>query len=858
MRQIICIQESAGRNRYCEYFEFSLPLPLGELHPGDHLRLTAPNGLPLPLQVQPLAFWHDGSIKWLHGIGCGDIPAHASVNCVLETFSEKTPAPPHGIRLVEQADTWAIHTGTTIFTIPTSQLLPFSMVSDEQEQRISLTTSSCRLIDQEGKELSPIISSFHWEEEGPLRATAALQGTFQPSDRANFSCRIHFYAGKSFVRISCTLHNPLAARHPGGVWDLGEDSALLFQGLIFSFQPGQDDKCTTRYSLGPDSQFSSPQDLAHWTIYQESSGGERWRSPVHRNRDGIVPLKQRGFIVEENGQQTFSGDRATPIVWRGNHDSGCAACLPLFWQEFPKEIAATDQALTVSLFPSRFPDLHELQPGEQKTHTFFVDFSQDHEQLVGIRAPLEVTLPPAAYTESGVFTDLPGGDDVVDQFTSIEELLGKRDVIDEYGWRNFGDMYADHEAVYHQGDQPFISHYNNQYDLIAGAYRKFFITGNPLWRQFAADMARHVLDIDLYHTTADREEYNHGLFWHTEHYSDAGLSTHRSYSKEQGKTYELYAGGGGPGAEHCYTTGLMLHYFQTGNPDFKQAVLDLAEWELLALSGPQTLLAALKRGLDHLKQLRTTRDKQVPFPYYPLTRGTGNAITACLDAYEVSSQDRWLESVTAIIQKTLHPKDNIQARDLLNAEIGWSYTVLLVAVGKYLDKMRPLHNEGVGFAHARNSMVAYAEWMAANEYPYLDKPDILEYPNETWAAQDIRKSVVFYMAARYAVSQQQADNFMRQATKFYQYARRELPTHTTCRLTRPIVLLLQNGWVGARLHNTTTPFVDVPAGLTSKGDPVEFLSCWTIVKRLASEFCRILPQTSIEREKSWLRTRLTP
>ena len=26
----------------------------------------------------------------------------------------------------------------------------------------------------------------------------------------------------------------------------------------------------------------------------------------------------------------------------------------------------------------------------------------------------------------------------------------------------------------------------------------------------------------------------------------------------------------------------MLHFFQTGKPDFKQAVLDLAEWELLA------------------------------------------------------------------------------------------------------------------------------------------------------------------------------------------------------------------------------------------------------------------------------------
>ena len=48
----------------------------------------------------------------------------------------------------------------------------------------------------------------------------------------------------------------------------------------------------------------------------------------------------------------------------------------------------------------------------------------------------------------------------------IESILNRREIIDEYGWRNFGEIYADHEAVYHQGRGPFVSHYNNQYDLI--------------------------------------------------------------------------------------------------------------------------------------------------------------------------------------------------------------------------------------------------------------------------------------------------------------------------------------------------------------------------------------------------------
>ncbi len=49
--------------------------------------------------------------------------------------------------------------------------------------------------------------------------------------------------------------------------------------------------------------------------------------------------------------------------------------------------------------------------------------------------------------------------------------------------------------------------------------------------QQANDLARHVSDIDIYHTSEDQAKYNNGLFWHTYHYVDAGKSTHRSYPK---------------------------------------------------------------------------------------------------------------------------------------------------------------------------------------------------------------------------------------------------------------------------------------------------------------------------------------
>ena len=47
------------------------------------------------------------------------------------------------------------------------------------------------------------------------------------------------------------------------------------------------------------------------------------------------------------------------------------------------------------------------------------------------------------------------------------------------------------------------------------------------------ELAVHVRDIDVYHTDEDKSAYNHGLFWHTVHYVDAGTSTHRSYPRRR-------------------------------------------------------------------------------------------------------------------------------------------------------------------------------------------------------------------------------------------------------------------------------------------------------------------------------------
>ena len=169
----------------------------------------------------------------------------------------------------------------------------------------------------------------------------------------------------------------------------------------------------------------------------------------------------------------------------------------------------------------------------------------------------------------------------------------KREVIDEYGWRNFGDMYADHEAAFHTGPL-LVSHYNNQYDVVYGSLLQFLRTGDAAWMDLFSPLARHVIDIDIYHTSQDKAAYNGGLFWHTDHYRDAATCTHRTYSCSNQAPGRLY--GGGPCNEHNYTTGLMLHYFLTGSAQSRAAVIQLADWVIGMDDGARTAFRWIDSG----------------------------------------------------------------------------------------------------------------------------------------------------------------------------------------------------------------------------------------------------------------------
>ena len=810
----IAITEPAGIPRVRQPVTMGLPVPRGLVRDPSRLSLRDPDGRLEALQVRPLQRWPDGSVKWALLDFQVDVAANATAQRLLHLAGgDPPPAQSPAIEVQETDEGFLARTGPAAFMVGRRLLDPGWSAAVHGAPVTDPSRSGCRLQDADGRTYGASIRTTSVETRGPVRTTFRIDGVFSSAGRlfAEFTARLSLFAGSATVRLALTVRNPRRARHPKNLWDLGDRGSIHVRDLSLHVALRASGPRGAIWSTEPGSAFvqASEQDVE---IYQDSSGGLNWASPNHVDRHNRVTPTFRGYRVRVGGLES-EGRRAQPLLAAHIGPSAVAGAVSRFWQNFPKAIEANGSGLTLRLFPRQSRGAQELQGGEQKTHVVHLSFFNGPIDLRAIdwsRADLVAHASPAWYASSSAIPYLtPRSVDRHSGYLSLVDLAidgesafeKKREVIDEYGWRHFGDLYADHEAIHYGGVPPVVSHYNNQYDAIHGAFVQFLRSGDGRWRSIMDDLASHVVDIDIYHTAADRPEYAGGLFWHTNHYASAMTATHRSYSRRSGRH------GGGPSSGHCYTSGLMHHYFLTGEEPSREAVIGLADWILAMEDGARSRLRWLDRGPTGCASATHTRS------YHGPGRGPANAITALLDAFLLSGNRRYADAADGLLRRCIHPRDDIDARRLQEAEIRWSYTMFLQVLGRYLDIKIDRGDLDSMYAYAKESLLAYARWMAQHEIPYLSRPERLEFPTETWAAQDMRKSDVFKFAAKHSVGPER-ERFRARSEFFFRSSVEDLTAAKTRELTRPVVIMMTCGYMHAYFdlhpHETAPP---APSGL---------------------------------------------
>jgi len=650
--------------------------------------------------------------------------------------------------------------------------------------------------------------------------------------RGNIEIRAIPELGLWDFKFSLTHHGN--ATHPNGTWNLGDWTSVLLENVRFEIrrseaagtpQERQPAEGTTLSFVEPD-QLVSCADPKGFAITQGASGGKNWASSNHQLPEGRAGAAEFGCRVERlsagSSPEDFPSGRPHPFLTMISGDQRWSLAMERFWQNFPCRMATDGTRFTLELLCGEaFGDV-EFQAGEQKTWRFAMECSRaDHVQAITEwLCPTIDVLAPEAYserTEGGYFIGHAGRngcvkfEDLISQaIDGTDTFWNKSERIDEFGWRNFGDIYGDHEAVYQQ-DPPLISHYNNQYDCTLGLITHFFRRGDRRWFDWASWSADHAWDIDTYHASDDKLLYNGGLFWHTYHYADAGLATHRSYPagisahevfssgkqlNDLGTTgqqlQQNYAVGGGPAASHNYPTGWMWLHMLTGDQRYRDAAVNAADYVLRIEDGKQTPFRWFSSGDTGYSTCSSEG-------YHGPGRAAANSLRALLTGHELTGDCKYLERAALLMRRTVHPKQDLEGLDLLNAELRWFYTMYLQALGRYVDYKLKLGERDADFRYGVATLRHYARWMARHEQPTLSQPDKLQYPTETWAAQDMRKWHVLEHAARYESDDDERQRMWGKADFFFNYSVDYLTDSPTKSLCRPVVLMLNFGWQRAWL-----------------------------------------------------------
>jgi hypothetical protein len=635
---------------------------------------------------------------------------------------------------------------------------------------------------------------------------------------------------------------------------------VLFEDLSLHVALAEDGNRSLAWSTDPTADPEQAE-RASFSLYQDSSGGEHWDSLNHVNREGRVVCRFRGYQLLVDDRQA-AGERALPTLAVRSAGGRIALAYPEFWQQFPKAISVERDRLRVGLFPHECDDLFELQGGERKTHVFWLQFGDgsSNDLVADCRALAWAHRPPCVRptaewcAASGAVAPLlpPAGrprellERLLDEAShGPDSMNAHRERVDEFGWRNYGDLFADHEQLHYHGEQPLVSHYNNQFDMLFGLLIHYLRTGARHWCELGDALARHVVDIDIYHTSEDRAAYNGGLFWFTDHYLHAHTSTHRTYSRFN-RTSRWHSYGGGPSPEHNFTTGLLLHYCLTGHPDSRDAVLSLADWVIAMDDGRRGILAVLDEG-------PTGRASGAGGSAVVLGRAAGNSINALVDAWTLTADRKYLEYAEILIRRCIHPHDDIDRRDLLDVEKNWSYTVFLASLSKYLERKEQANQADPMFDYAQASLVHYARWMLERERPYYDQKDRLEFTTEAWAAQEFRKANVLRLAARH-VAEPTRTALLNRGDELADRAWHDLFRFPTRASARALAIVMSEGLLDGVLRSRQIVAAPRLAHSNGYGEPTPFVSQRQRVKLAATRPATLVGLVRrLANPKRWMR-----
>ncbi|MDH7604984.1 MAG: DUF6250 domain-containing protein [Melioribacter sp.] len=347
---------------------WGVPLPEGKFAPSTKFQLKNSQGHILPVQSWPLAFWPNGTLKWigLSTVVESDKDSIFHLDIVKKEISNYNKK----IEVIENSEDIFVNTGVIQCVIPKqgNQIIRYIKLDDNQISTggklvcILQNGPDAEIGLQPAKELfTGHIEKVTIEQNGPIRAVIKVEGKhISESNRRSwlpFIIRFYFYAGLQSIRIVHTIiydgnQQVDFIRGLGLVFDVPLDEQLYNRHIRFSGDDGRlwDEPCqplTGRFPLDRDEKLYSKQ-LIGERIPEYETFSERQQQLIKNwaswNDFKLVQLNADGFRVlkRTNDKSTWIdagyGHRSTGLAFVGDVSGGLTVCLRDFWQSFPSAL----------------------------------------------------------------------------------------------------------------------------------------------------------------------------------------------------------------------------------------------------------------------------------------------------------------------------------------------------------------------------------------------------------------------------------------------------------------------------------------------------------------------------------------
>lgn len=567
------------------------PVAKGQLFGVDHCTIQTVQQ-PVAAQGRALAYWPDGSVRWL--LVDGALPQVATGPTAL-TVTVNGAAP--GDRSTG-ALSW--HEDNTVISVASRQLrvtltksgwgLPLRIErltdANAREQLLDLASQrdgglTCELGN--GVQLYPaLIQAVHLEETGPLRTVIYWQSDWNDEQGAahlRSTLRLHIYADQPFVKLvhRLTVISPALGAAATG-HSAHAQSAPAINGAILG-------------AVGEENTLLKVRSFAchlPWPAIAAAHCDDTLVSLAVNDAWQLLQVDDQHYQTgDQQTRQLHTGQVSGHLLVEGQAGI-LAVAVRNFWQTYPKGLTVTPEGVTIELLPAqpaepaptdedawhrvrfwRRDGCYLLKAGMALTNELLLAFPVDQAAMAPIFAWFEQ--PPlarptlAALNATGAL--IPFGAKSNEALARYEALVAEaihafaadRAATNAYGQVNFGDWYG--ESGWSWG--------NNEYDTAFYAYAEFLRGGDPRWAVLAAEAARHLADVDTCNHSTDPNQI--GLqYMHMAGHAGGYLPPYFR-SKMAGSTAL---------PSHTWVEGPVLHYLLTGDEFVHDSLRLTAQWLL--------------------------------------------------------------------------------------------------------------------------------------------------------------------------------------------------------------------------------------------------------------------------------------